>query len=143
MTDEAVLATFERYADAYCDKDTDALMRLFDAGEDISLVGTGADELCTGHQQIRAVFDRNFADATATRFQWHWRQVTRRGTGAAVAATLTIHLLVDGDPLEVPLRWTVGLHHDGSDWRWLHRHASSAASAQDDGAAYPTTAPAP
>jgi len=142
VTDDAVLATFERYADAYCAKDTDSLMELFDPGEDISLIGTGADELCVGHTQVRAVFDRNFADATATRFEWHWRQVTRRGDTAVVAATLTIHLLVDDEPVQVPVRWTVGLHRDGTGWRWLHRHASSAASTQHDGAAYPSsTAP--
>jgi uncharacterized protein (TIGR02246 family) len=117
VTDDAVLATFERYADAYCAKDTDALMELFDPSGDISLIGTGADELCTGHQQIRSVFNRNFADATATRFEWHWRQVTQRDDTAVVAATLTIHLLIDNHPMQAPVRWTVALHHDGTEWR--------------------------
>ena len=139
MTEDAILATFEQYADAYCAKDNDKLMAVFDTGDDISLIGTGVDELCTGPDQIRAVFDRNFADATATRFEWHWRQVTRRHNTAIVAARLTIHLILDGQPVQVPVRWTVGMHHDGTSWRWLHRHASSAASTQDDGAAYPTS----
>jgi uncharacterized protein (TIGR02246 family) len=135
--DEAVLATFEDYAAAYCAKDADGVMAVFDPGDDISLIGTGADELCTGHDQIRAVFERNFTDATATRFEWHWRQVTRRSDTASVAATLTIHLRVGDEALEVPVRWTVALHRDGTRWRWLHRHASAAASNQDNGAAYP------
>jgi hypothetical protein len=47
MTDEeAVLATLEDYADAYCAKDIMRLMAVFDDGDDISLIGTGVDEFC-------------------------------------------------------------------------------------------------
>ena len=135
--EDEVLATFEGYADAYCGKDLDALMALFDPGDDISVIGTGADELCAGRSDIRALFERNFAEATAGRFEWHWRHVTVRGDTATVAASLTIHLLVAGEALAVPVRWTVSLHRDEGRWLWLHRHASAAASDQDDGAAYP------
>jgi len=38
----------------------------------------------------------------------------------------------------VPIRWTVSLVKIGTDWKWVHRHASSAASSQDEGTAYPT-----
>ena len=69
--EEAVLATLEEYAEAYCSKDVDRLMSLFDDGDDVSLIGTGADELCTGRSAIEAVIRRNLAEATATRFQWH------------------------------------------------------------------------
>ncbi len=138
MTEESeVLATFEGYADAYCAKDTEALMALFDSGDDISVIGTGADELCAGRSQIEGLFERNFAEATADRFEWHWRHVTLRGNTATVAASLTIHLHADGEALAVPIRWTVSLHRHGGRWLWLHRHASAAAADQDDGAAYP------
>ncbi len=59
--EEAVLATLEEYAEAYCSKDIDRLMALFDDGDDISLIGTGADELCAGRADIKAVFLRNFS----------------------------------------------------------------------------------
>ena len=38
-----VMATLEVYATAYCAKDIDALMHVFDSGESISLVGTDSD----------------------------------------------------------------------------------------------------
>ncbi len=138
MSEETeILATFDVYADAYCAKDIDGLMELFDGGDDISLIGTGADELCTGRAEIRSLFERNFSEATAERFEWHWRHLTRRGDAATVAASLTIHLSVNGNPLTVPIRWTVSLHRLDERWLWLHRHASAAATNQDDGAAYP------
>ncbi|MFQ5623992.1 MAG: nuclear transport factor 2 family protein [Paracoccaceae bacterium] len=138
MTDEGgVLATLESYARAYCAKNTDALMALFDETAAVSLIGTGNDELCDDREKIRAVFERNFADATAERFEWHWRHVTTAGDAAAVAATLTIHLDINGEKLRVPVRWTVALVRRSNGWKWLHRNASVAASGQSSGAAYP------
>lgn len=133
-----ILATLDAYADAYCAKDLDRLMALFDAGEDISVIGTGADELCYGQDQIRALFARNFAEATADKFAWDWTKVTVRDDSAVVATTLTIHIDLDGEKLQVPIRWTVVLKQTDGKWLWLHRNASAAAGGQDDGEAYPT-----
>ncbi len=139
MTDqEKILATFEDYASTYCAKDIDGLMAVFDDGSNISMIGTGADELCETREAIADVFDRNFKDATAKLFEWHWRQVTITGDAAVVAATLTIHLETDDGALSVPIRWTVGLVRRENGWKWTHRHASAAATAQKSGAAYPS-----
>ncbi len=140
---EDVLATLEDYAQAYRAKDIDRLMAVFDDGDDISLIGTGADEICAGRSAIGEVFARNFSDATATRFEWHWKHVTLAGDAAAVAVTLTIHLDTDDGPIQVPVRWTVVLAKKAGHWRWLHRHASSAAATQGEGKAYPGAAPTP
>ena len=51
---DAVLATLEEYSAAYCDKDLDRLMAIFVDGEEISLIGTGADELCSGRDAVAA-----------------------------------------------------------------------------------------
>ena len=137
--EEAVLGTLEEYAEAYCSKDIDRLMALFDDGDDISLIGTGADELCAGRADIKAVYLRNFSDATATRFQWHWKHVTLTDGYAVVAITLTIYLDTQDGPIQVPVRWTVSLARRSGRWRWLHRHASSAAASQKEGTAYPAS----
>jgi len=134
---EAVLATLEDYAEAYCAKDIDRLMTVFDDGDDLSLIGTGDDEFCEDRSEIEAVFLRNFSDATATRFQWHRKHVTVSGGFAVVAIMLTIHLNTEDGALQVPVRWTVSLAQRSGRWRWLHRHASSAASSQKEGTAYP------
>lgn len=132
-----VLATLDEYARAYCAKDLDGLMGIFVAGENISLIGTGADELCSGRQAVAVVFERNFRDATATQFAWKWKDVAIHGDAATVAITLDIHLVIDGDTLVVPIRWTVSLVKNQGAWKWVHRHASSAAGSQDEGSAYP------
>jgi len=139
MSEESkIMETLEEYASAYCAKNTDRLMAIFFESDSISLIGTGADELCTGPDAIREIFNRNFAEATATQFEWHWKQITIVNDSAVVAITLTIHLETDGGPISVPLRWTVSLVKTMGNWMWLHRHASATASSQDEGTAYPT-----
>ncbi len=133
-----ILYTLEIYAEAYCAKDLSRLMQLFDVDEDISVIGTGADELCSGREQIEDLFKRNFAEATAEKFEWHWTKITICGNTGVVATTLTIHLDINEEKLQVPLRWTVALRQRDGDWFWLHRHASSAADSQNEGTAYPT-----
>jgi predicted mannosyl-3-phosphoglycerate phosphatase (HAD superfamily) len=56
MTDEeAVLATLEEYSEAYCSKDVDRLMTLFDDGDNISLIGIvmyGRPRCCKGKTDL-------------------------------------------------------------------------------------------
>lgn len=139
MTDQdKIRATLEEYAEAYCAKNTARLMAVFVDGDAISLIGTGADELCSGRAAVAAVFDRNFSDATATRFEWHWQDIALHADAATVATTVSIHLELDGEKLVVPVRWTVSLVNTQQGWKWVHRHASSAAGGQKGGSAYPT-----
>ena len=137
MTAEAVLDTLDDYARTYCAKDIDGLMAVFDKGDDISVIGTGADELCVGSDQVRELFLRNFSEATANRFEWHWNHTAITNDHAVVAMRLSIHLEIAGEPLQVPVRWTVVLRRLNGRWVWLHRHASTAASGQNAGRAYP------
>jgi len=134
----AVLATLEEYASAYCAKDLKRLMAIFVDGEDVSLIGTGADELCSGRKAVASVFERNFRDATATQFKWQWKDIAIHGQAATVAITLNIHLTIEGESLVVPVRWTVSLVKTDAGWKWVHRHASAAAGSQEEGSAYPT-----
>lgn len=137
MDQELIQATLEDYADAYCAKDLDRLMAVFLDSEEISMIGTGRDELCSGTNEVAGVFARNFREATADRFEWGWKHVAIFGDAATVAITLTIHLTVEGEKLTVPVRWTVALVRTDAGWKWVHRHASAAASSQDEGTAYP------
>lgn len=137
MKNQAIMETLDAYAKAYCAKDIDALMHVFASGENISLIGTGSDELCAGRDEVKTVFLRNFDEATATRFEWHWSDFIVAGDSAVVAISLTIHLNYQGNDLKVPIRWTVALINEMGRWVWLHRHASSAASSQNEGQAYP------
>lgn len=70
LADDEIMATLEEYTEAYCAKDLHRLMAIFVDGEGISLIGTGADELCSGRKLVASVFERNFRDATATKFEW-------------------------------------------------------------------------
>lgn len=137
MEINAIKSTLEDYAKAYCSKDIEAMMNVFDDSNNISVIGTGADELCVGQNEIRDLFLRNFQEATATRFEWNWVDIRISENHAVASITLAIHLEYKGDQLKVPIRWTVVLKNKNGKWVWIHRNASTAATNQEDGQAYP------
>ncbi len=138
MSREAVLATLDNYSDAYCARDIEAMMSVFDDSDEISVIGTGAKELCSGRSEVKDLFLRNFRDAHAKRFEWDWVRVTVAGDFAVIAVTLKIDIAMDGEELQVPLRWSVALRRSRNRWVWIHRHASTSASNQSSGKAYPS-----
>ena len=137
MTEEAINSTLEDYAKAYCAKDINSLMRVFDDTDNISVIGTGADELCVGRAAVENLFLRNFSEATAYKFEWDWVDTRISKNHAVISVTLTIYLETTENQIKVPLRWTVVLKHENDRWVWIHRHASTAASNQGEGQAYP------
>ena len=137
MSKEAIKSTLEDYAKAYCEKDIDALMRVFDDSDNISVIGTGADEICVGRGAVKELFLRNFSEATAKKFNWDWMDTRLSDSHAVVSVKFTIHLEYMNEQLKIPLRWTVVVKNENGRWVWIHRHASTAATNQEDGQAYP------
>ena len=137
MKTDVILATLDDYTGAYCAKDIDSLMHVFDNSDNISVIGTGADEICVGRDAVRDLFLRNFGEASANRFEWNWVDTRVSENHAVISTTLTIHLEYMKKQLKVPLRWTVVLKKEDDRWVWIHRHASTSASNQEDGQAYP------
>lgn len=137
-TERAVLATLDRYAERYNAKDVDGVTNLFADDPDVLLIGTGADERWIGKSEIRRQFERNFAEAERTRFEWSSRHVAAAGDAAWVSADAVVYVTVGGEDRSIPIRFTVVLDERDGVWRWLHRHASVAAGGQASGVAYPT-----
>lgn len=141
--EQEIIATLEEYALAYCNKDIEALMAIFATSEAITVIGTGEDELCKGQAAVRTLFLRNFSDASANKFVWNWTQIQHFDEFAVVAVSLNIHLNLpstgnQNSNLSVPIRWTIAMKKLQSKWFWLHRHASTPATSQKEGKAYPT-----
>jgi ketosteroid isomerase-like protein len=137
MPDKEIKSTLEDYANAYCSKDIGKLMSVFEDSDNISVIGTGSDELCVGRKEVKVLFMRNFEEATATEFEWNWIDIRRSDNHAVASVTLKIHLANNGANFKVPIRWTVVLKNIGNRWVWIHRNASTAATDQDQGSAYP------
>jgi len=134
---DRVVATLEDYATAYCSKDIDALMNVFDSDDQISVIGTGKEELCAGQQSVKRLFLRNFAEATVIKFEWEWSDVIIFDDQATIAQSLTLHLMTEEGQVLIPIRWSIFLKKRDR-WVWVHRHASTASSSQPEGQAYPS-----
>jgi len=69
---KTIKCTLQDYAQAYCYKDINAMMHIFGDSDNISVIGTGADELFVGRDEVKKLFLRNFNEATANKFEWNW-----------------------------------------------------------------------
>ena len=63
--ESAVRETLDRFAQAYAAWDIDPVMRVFAPGDDIQLMGTGADEIRLGRGAVREQIERDFAEPAA------------------------------------------------------------------------------
>ncbi|WP_299122055.1 nuclear transport factor 2 family protein [uncultured Tenacibaculum sp.] len=53
MEINAIKSTLKNYAEAYYSKDIESMMSVFNDSDNISVIGTGADELCVGQNEFR------------------------------------------------------------------------------------------
>ncbi|GAD66954.1 nuclear transport factor 2 family protein [Vibrio proteolyticus] len=84
-------------------------MSVFDPSGNISVIGTGEDELFSGAPGVRELFQRNFSEATASKFEWGWYDIVISSGCVVVSQCLTIYLNTEGGEISVPVRWTVVL----------------------------------
>ncbi len=116
MPPKAIQLTLENYAEAYSSKNIDALMNVFDNSDNISVIGTGSDELCVGRDQVKNLFLRNFGEATAKEFEWNWVDIRISNKHAVASVKLTIHIVYLDEHINVPIRWTVVLKNENEKW---------------------------
>ncbi len=91
LSKESIVSTLDDYAKAYCEKNIQAIMSIFEDSDNISVIGTGEDETCVGREEIQALFARNFQEATARQFIWNWVDVRISNNHAVASVKLTIY----------------------------------------------------
>jgi ketosteroid isomerase-like protein len=136
-TSADVLAVLTKLADAYTQRDLDAVMALFATDPDLTLFGTGADERRLGTDEVRAQIQRDFDQSEAINLQWGWYQVAALGPVAWVAAEADAHVRVEGHETIIPLRFTLVCEQYNADWRVIHAHLSSPTAGQEEGQSFP------
>ena len=62
-TEAAVMNVMNQHVEAYAKRDLDALLSLFAPDPDVVFIGTGGDEKRIGLAEIKAQFERDFAQS--------------------------------------------------------------------------------
>jgi ketosteroid isomerase-like protein len=125
-----------QWAAAYRRKDTAALLQTA-IGDEIQLVGTGADEVRFGMAEYQAQADRDFSQSEELRMSISNIRVSAVGDAAFAYCDAQVTGSAGGRPfLMTGLRCTVGLARTADGWRVVQTHLSAPAGGQATGSSF-------
>jgi uncharacterized protein (TIGR02246 family) len=135
--EQGVTKLFDAFVDAYQERSPDRALALFT--EDAVIVGTGADEVRFGIDEIRDQIERDLSQADALRLSYSGLRVTGSGDIAWCYADLTANVKVGEANVTMKMRFTATVRRDNDEVRFVQGHLSIPAAEQAEGESY--TAP--
>ena len=137
-TEAEVMSVMNQSMEAFVKRDVGALMTLYAPDPDVVIIGTGADEKRVGLTEIKALFERDFAQFEDASFNFSWYSVSSTGSVAWMAADLILNLKASGQETSLQVRLTNVLEQRGDRWLIVQEHGSLPAAGQKEGEAFPT-----
>lgn len=135
-TVEQIEGVIQAWLDAYEAKDVEALLDLA-VGDEVQLVGTGADEMRFGLDGYRAQAERDFAQSDELRVSVANLRVSTVGDAGFVCCEAHVSASAGGETSDLPgLRMTAGLVRTDQGWRLAQVHLSAPASGQQEGSSF-------
>lgn len=137
-TEAAVMAVVNQLIEAFTKRDLDGALALFAPDPDVVFIGSGVDEKCIGLAEVKAEFERAFAQSEEASIQLGWYSVSAAGPVAWVASDGVIQAKVSGQEISFPIRLTTVLEQRAGKWLVVHSHDSLPAAGQKEGESWPT-----
>ena len=137
-TEIAVMNVVKQCFEAFNKRDLNACLAFFAPDSDVVAIGTGGDERCIGLAEIKAIFERAFAQFEDASVKFGWHSVSAAGSVAWVAADVILRVKTSGREISEPLRLTVVLEQRGDKWLVVQWHDSLPAAGQKEGEAFAT-----
>ena len=137
-TETEVMNVVKHCFDAFVKRDLNGFLSFFAPDPDVVLIGTGRDEKCIGLAEIKAFFERAFAQFEDASAKFGWYSISVAGSLAWVAADVILRVKTGGREISEPLRLTVVLEWRGNRWLIIQWHDSLPAAGQKQGQAFAT-----
>lgn len=138
VAEAAAMAVPYKLAEAYARRDIEALLSLFANIAEVTWIGTGADELRVGREQLRYQFERNIEQSEVLLFRFEWVRASATPSVGWVMAEGSMFARVGGEELDVPVRLTAVVAEEDGEWRIMQAHLSCPATGQAEGESFPT-----
>lgn len=135
--ESAIRNVLDRFAQAYAAKDRDGLLRLFASGEDIQLVGTGADEIRLSHDEVRQQVERDFSQSDQLSVSYQEFRVSTVGDVAWALVRCTVTASAGGQNVVIDGRLTAVFERRGDEWLFRQVHFSVPMAGQESGESFP------
>ena len=131
-----VPALIHRWAEAYRAKDIEELVG-FAIGDEVQLVGTGADEVRFGLDEYRAQVERDLTQADEVAMSFLNLHIAEAGGAAFAYCHVRVAGSTGGQSFDMSgLRAAFGLVRTGEGWGIVQGHLSTPDSAQTEGSSF-------
>jgi uncharacterized protein (TIGR02246 family) len=137
-TEAAVMNVMTQFAEAFSKRDLNASLALLVPDPDVVFIGTGGDEKRIGLAEIKALFERDFAQFEDASLKLAQPSVSAAGSVAWVVADLILRAKTGGREISLQARSTAVLERREGRWLIAQSHASLPATGQAEGEAFPT-----
>jgi ketosteroid isomerase-like protein len=135
-TEAMVLAVVQKWLEAYEARNLNALMSLFVPDNDVTVIGTGADEKRIGLAEIRMQLKRDFSQSTGISAELGWYLISAAGIVAWIAADCLFRVRTGDQEIKLPLRLTAILEQRADQWLISQWHVSIPDAGQSEGASW-------
>lgn len=137
QTEAEIKALVEDVWKEYARKDLEACMGLWTTDADLVAIGTGADELRLGPEELRRGLRRDFEQAENIETAIEWLSISAAGKVAWSAANARLTATVNGEATTIACRMTNVYEKRNGTWRIMLLHLSLPAAEQESGHSWP------
>jgi ketosteroid isomerase-like protein len=123
----------------YARKNLEGCMRYWTSDPDLVAIGTGADELRLGPDELKHSLERDFQQAEDIEITMAWLRLSAAGNVAWSAANVQMSATVDNQRTTLPCRLTNVFEKRDGTWRIMLLHLSLPATEQESGQSWPTS----
>lgn len=124
VTEKAVKAVLDKFAESYARRDLNSAMSLIAPDADVVIYGTGADEKRVGPEEIKAQFERDWAQIEEPALEYKWISISAAGNVAWAAIDAVFKGKMDGRNLKFQSRVTEVLEKREDRWLIVQGHFS-------------------
>ena len=136
-TDAEVKSAIAALADHYEKRNLPGLATCFAPDDDVTLIGTGADERRVGRAQIEAQASRDWQQTDAAAMRFDTITVSAAGDIAWATTDAAFEIKVGPQDIRLPARVTFVLERRNSAWLIVQCHCSVPFAGQDAGQSVP------
>jgi len=124
QTEMEVKEVLNKLVEAFKTGDVDALLSLFAADPDVTVIGLGVGERKIGLEAIRPHFERDFIDTSSILVEWKDFVFSGAGSVAWVSGEAKVKILSKITEVSTEIRFTAVFEKREDRWLFLQIHNS-------------------
>ncbi|MGB9936990.1 MAG: AtzH-like domain-containing protein [Methanobacterium sp.] len=132
-----IIEMLKRYANAYTDKNLDAMMELFLDSPDIVAIGTGKDEWVKGYHGLKEGFRRDITQSENIKVNFENINVSSAGSAAWASMNMIMNAKIENKEIILEGRLSVVFEKLNEKWYFAHLHYSLPSENQEEGYSFP------